>query len=87
MAANILTIYAYFCPKKNVATKSPRLLVNHNPSFWHGGFESAMPSGWWHQVARAGISFLLLRPLCGSQAMSLSSLLSTEQLVLPLQNW
>lgn len=87
MAETYLPFMHIFVQKKNVATKSPRLLVNHNPSFWHGGFESAMPSGWWHQVARAGISFLLLRPLCGSQAMSLSSLLSTEQLVLPLQNW
>lgn len=45
MAANILTIYVYFCPKKKkiVATKSPRLLVNHNPGFWHGGLEAAAP--------------------------------------------
>ena len=46
MAANILTVYVYFCPKeKIVATKSPRLLVNHNPGFWHGGLEAAIPSG------------------------------------------
>lgn len=72
---------------KKLATKRPRLLVNHNPSFWHGGFESAVPSGWRHQVARAGISFLLLRPVCGGQTVHPSSHLMVEQLVLPWYNW
>lgn len=77
----------FLSKKKKLATKRPRLLVNHNPRFWHGGLESAVPSGWWHQVARAGISSLLLRPVCRGQTVHPSSHLSIEQLVLPLKNW